>query len=184
MHLVPSQVFEVYPSPWGHLNNCLAAQTVNSGPPRTFTTPIPDLISPEFDESSTDISQNGSPAAGRDFRDIIERHRQLVADDDDGEDYARSPNMPIPKTPLVDLFDFTSDDWAKKYNHYTKIGYNDELELYDLLELDAEGEVDDLDSRWLNTRYFDKLTTLYFGFAMILVGFAISRQCYVIFATL
>lgn len=28
---------------------------------------------------------------------------------------------------------------------YTKIGYDEELELYDLLEMDAEGEVDDPD---------------------------------------
>ena len=51
--------------------------------------------------------------------------------------------MPILKTPLVDLFNFTSDNLVKKYNHYTKIGYNDELELYDLLKLDAEGEVEE-----------------------------------------
>jgi len=38
-----------------------------------------------------------------------------------------------------------SDEWAKKYNRYTRIGYDEELELYDLLEMDAEGEIDDLD---------------------------------------
>ena len=49
------------------------------------------------------------------------------------------------KTPLADLFDFTSSEWANKYNRYTRLGYDEEMELYDLLEMDAEGEADDLD---------------------------------------
>ena len=56
-----------------------------------------------------------------------------------------SPNTAIPKTLFANLFNFTSDEWAKKYNRYMRIGYDEELELYDLLEMDAEGEVDDLD---------------------------------------
>jgi hypothetical protein len=43
------------------------------------------------------------------------------------------------------LKNFKSDEWANRYNHYSRIGYDDELELYDLLEMDAGGEVDDLD---------------------------------------
>jgi len=52
--------------------------------------------------------------------------------------------MAIPKTLLADLFNLASDEWAKNYNRYTRIGYDEELELYDLLEMDA-GKIDNLD---------------------------------------
>jgi hypothetical protein len=91
-------------------------------------------------------SLNNDPLAapGREFRDIIDHHRQLVANDNDG-DHEHSLNTVIPKTSLKNLFDFTSNEWADKYNRYSRVGYDEELELYDLLEMDAEGEVDDLD---------------------------------------
>jgi len=44
----------------------------------------------------------------------------------------------IPKAPLADLFDFTPDEW-KEYDYYTRIEYEEELDLYDLLGMDAEG---------------------------------------------
>jgi len=56
------------------------------------------------------------------------------------------PTRQSQKTLLADLFNFASDEWAKKYNCYTRIGYDEELELYDLLKMDAEGEIDDLDA--------------------------------------
>jgi len=139
------------------LKNCLAAQTVNAGPPRTtfpstFTIPVQNpTLRPQSDSASTvesggNESQNSNnPVPGREFRDIIDHHRQLVTDDNDGDHRVCSSTTAIPKTPLANLFDFASDEWAKKYNCYTRIGYDEELELYDLLEMDAEGEVDDLD---------------------------------------
>ena len=84
------------------------------------------------------------PASSREFRDIIDHHRQLVVDDNDGEDRLDS-NTAFQKTPLADLFNFASEEWASKLNRYTKIGYDKEMELYDLLEMDAEGEAEDLD---------------------------------------
>jgi hypothetical protein len=90
---------------------------------------------------------NPPAAPGREFRDIIDHHRQLVTNDGDESDRVvlGSLNLAIPKILLTDLFDFTSDEWANKYNRYTRIGYDEELELYDLLEIDAEGDADDLD---------------------------------------
>jgi hypothetical protein len=117
----------------------------------------PGPTPPQFDSASTiqvesDATSNDDlnpPAApGREFRDIIDHHRQLVTNDNDGDESDRvlgSLNLAIPKILLTDLFDFTSDEWANKYNRYTRIGYDEELELYDLLEIDAEGDADDLD---------------------------------------
>ena len=78
---------------------------------------------------------------GLKFRDIIDHRQQLVADDNDGEDRVGSLNTAFPKIPIADLFNSMSYEWATKFNHYTKMGYDEELELYDLLEMDAEWEV-------------------------------------------
>ena len=43
---------------------------------------------------------------------------------------------------LANLSNFTSDEWVK-YNRYTRIGYDEELELYEL-EMDAEGDLVDI----------------------------------------
>jgi len=41
--------------------------------------------------------QNVNPAPDREFLDIIDHHRQLVADDEDGQVRVHSPNTAIPK---------------------------------------------------------------------------------------
>jgi hypothetical protein len=82
----------------------------------------------------------------REFWDLIDHHRQLVVDDNDGEDHiGLNTGTAFQKTPLAELFNFTSDEWANRYDQYTRIGYDEEMELYDLLEMDAEGEAEDLD---------------------------------------
>ena len=43
---------------------------------------------------------------------------------------------------LANLSNFTSDEWVK-YNRYTRIGYDEELEFYEL-EKDAEGDLVDI----------------------------------------
>ena len=46
-------------------------------------------------------------------------------------------NIPIPH-----LFDFTTDSWSSRYTHFAVLTFEEELELYDLLEMDAEGDDD------------------------------------------
>jgi hypothetical protein len=134
------------------------AQTVNPGPPRTLFSTLTNPASvPQFDSTSTNESGatsnrddseslNNNPLPGREFRDIIDHHRQLVTNDNDGPgELEGSEAVRVPKILLKDLFDFTSDEWANQYNRYSRVGYDEELELYDLLEMDAEGEADDLD---------------------------------------
>ena len=65
----------------------------------------------------------------QDYLKIIS-HQQLAADDSDGGDRIHSPsNTAILKIPLASLFDFTSNELASKCNRYTRIGYDEELEL-------------------------------------------------------
>ena len=53
------------------------------------------------------------------------------------------PADPSPGTlsiPIKDLFDFTQTYWVQAYDKLAMRGLQDELELYELLDLDAEGD--------------------------------------------
>ena len=42
--------------------------------------------------------------------------------------------------PIRDLFDFTQSYWVEAYDKLAMRGLQDELELYELLDLDADGD--------------------------------------------
>jgi hypothetical protein len=44
--------------------------------------------------------------------------------------------------PISQLFDFTNDSWCSRYAQFASLNFEEELELYDLLEMDAEGDND------------------------------------------
>ena len=46
------------------------------------------------------------------------------------------------QTPLSTLFDFSTSHWKENYEKWARLTYDEELEFYELLELDADGEVD------------------------------------------
>jgi hypothetical protein len=51
------------------------------------------------------------------------------------------------RLPIQELFDFGSQTWSSRYAYFANISFEDELELYELLDLDADGEMDpDIDS--------------------------------------
>jgi len=43
---------------------------------------------------------------------------------------------------VSDLFNFDSTEWVNRYSHFANLSFDEELELYELLELDADGEND------------------------------------------
>jgi hypothetical protein len=57
-----------------------------------------------------------------------------------------TPSGSYGKIPLMDLFDFTRTQWVKKYEDSGQVSFDRELELYDLVDMDADGIVDDVDS--------------------------------------
>ena len=61
-------------------------------------------------------------------------------DNQDNETVSLTQDWQIQK--ISDLFDFNNSVWSLRYSRFASISFDDELELYDLLELDAEGEVD------------------------------------------
>jgi hypothetical protein len=71
----------------------------------------------------------------------VEHQIQLI--DEDNEDNepisTEGSNGPVP---LTTLFNFEDPYWSDLYTHIAKPSYDKELALYELLELNADGEND------------------------------------------
>ena len=59
---------------------------------------------------------------------------------------AAAPLAAATKVPLSELFDFSNAYWKKADSRISKRSIDDELELYQMLDLDAEGDIDDFDA--------------------------------------
>ena len=71
------------------------------------------------------------------MRGIIQELIEAVEIDD------KDPPEPSPDAlsiPIKNLFDFTESYWVEAYSKLAMRGLQDELELYELLDLDAEGD--------------------------------------------
>ncbi|CAA7262560.1 unnamed protein product [Cyclocybe aegerita] len=80
----------------------------------------------------------------RAFRDIVNRHTQQVEEDNTDNEPVRVSNA-IGQTALSVLFNMQLPYWVERYEHFARLSYDDELELYNLLDLDADGK-DELDN--------------------------------------
>jgi len=69
---------------------------------------------------------------------MVEQQLQL-ADDDDTDCAPVRPSM-IGLTPIKSPFDFSHSHWVDMYSKYSIHSFNEELELYEMLDLDAEGK--------------------------------------------
>lgn len=94
---------------------------------------------------TTSVFRTADPSPGE-FRAIAERHARAVEEDDhDCEPVCRSATVGCPLK-LTELFDFTRTHWTTMYEKGALRNFDEELELYELLDLDADGE-DDTDVR-------------------------------------
>lgn len=89
-------------------------------------------------ESATDVAQNNVLSLNT-FRAIASRHA-AQADLDEGDDNIELTSFK-PVT-IQQLFDFHATFWVEAYGKHARYGFNEELTLYELLGLDAEGEGD------------------------------------------
>jgi hypothetical protein len=51
---------------------------------------------------------------------------------------------------IANLFNFGSSHWSSRYERFAALTFEEELDLYDLLEMDAEGD-DDPEARFDDT---------------------------------
>jgi hypothetical protein len=63
-----------------------------------------------------------------------------AVDTDNDLDEPPEPCADVLSIPIRDLFDFTQSYWVEAYDKLAMRGLQDELELYELLDLDADGD--------------------------------------------
>lgn len=76
-----------------------------------------------------------------------------AVDTDNDSDEPPEPSTDMLSIPIRDLFIFTQSYWVEAYDKLAMWGLQDELELYELLDLDADGdtvenEADDTLNEW------------------------------------
>lgn len=115
--------------------NPIGAAGLQSVPGPTFTT-APSDSDPQQSSSSTPSGNRNNS-----FTELVNQHIQSVEEDnEDNEPDHISATLTL--MPLSKLFDINSAHWAKLYQSHVRYSYDEELALYELLELDADGEED------------------------------------------
>ena len=88
----------------------------------------------------------GTHMYSNNFRSIVGLHTQLAAEDDLDQEPVHLSSTARRQIKLSELFDFTQTHWVVMYAKSPLRSFDEELELYELLDLDATGEQDaDLD---------------------------------------
>ena len=130
-----------------------------SQPPVNTLLPQPARLAannPEESETSEDddgnivvpqaggsLSQHATASRSRStnsFRSMVEQQIQSV--DDDETDCAPVRPSTIGLVPIVSLFDFTRFHWVEMFSKSSIRSFDEELQLYEMLDLDADGEED------------------------------------------
>jgi hypothetical protein len=66
--------------------------------------------------------------------------QELIEATETDNDKLLEPSPDALSIPIRDLFDFTQSYWVEAYDKLAMRGLQDELELYELLDLDADGD--------------------------------------------
>jgi len=125
--------------------------STHTASPRQPVYPEVTANSPEESKASDDNDNDGTPHTGglssqcsprsqltNSFRSMVEQQLQLA--DDNDTDCAPVRPSTIGLTPIKSLFDFSCSHWVDMYSKSSICSFNEELELYKMLDLDAEGE--------------------------------------------
>jgi hypothetical protein len=106
--------------------------------PEAATSTIPlSHSTPTVDEDEREDSASSAGPAEGSLQAITDRLISMSNDDEDNEH--------VPSTlllTLANLFDFSVDYWVKASEATGNRGLQDELDLYELIDLDASGELD------------------------------------------
>ena len=70
----------------------------------------------------------------------VQQTQLLDEDNEDNEPVVISEDWT--SIPISSLFNFTTDSWSSRYARFAALTFEEEMELYDLLELDAESDND------------------------------------------
>ncbi|TFK28085.1 hypothetical protein FA15DRAFT_653180 [Coprinopsis marcescibilis] len=81
------------------------------------------------------------------FEEIVQQHITAVEDDDQDSRPISSEATRLPLIPICELFNFSNSYWIETFKNTIISSYDQELELFELLDFDADGveEVVDVD---------------------------------------
>jgi hypothetical protein len=91
-------------------------------------------------QADDNLVSSAGPAEGSP-NDIVQRLLNLVGTEGSAESHPH-PGPAASPIKLSDLFDFTVGYWSQTVESTGMRGLQDELEFYELLDLDASGELD------------------------------------------
>jgi len=106
--------------------------------------PLPPPVNELSTSGDPDIDENFDPTARPQsndrFWDMAARHSLSAQEDETDREPVTNPNVIGRTVKLVELFNFTEPYWISQYERAARRTFDEELELYELLDLDAEGE--------------------------------------------
>ena len=110
--------------------------------------PIPDVPpiiasadDPQVPDRSVAPQQHApQPQLNDRFSDMAARHTQSALEDETDCEPVATASVIGRSVKLVELFNFTDSHWVRVYETAARRSFDEELELYELLDLDAEGE--------------------------------------------
>ena len=142
--IVPSAPAAIVPSAPATIISQVSSPTAIS--PQFHGAPAMDALMSAADLDADDMEIDpvvvqASNTAGNDFARIVQGFAKLADADQDEEDAQTFSCVPW-QVSIAKLFDFTKAHWVSKHERSASRSLNEELELYELLDLDAPGEED------------------------------------------
>ena len=105
-------------------------------PAISMPAPTPAASHPD---ASTSSSADTSASRTSSFRTIVNEHALFAEEDDCENDPVRDSSGIRGPWKIADLFDFASNHWVVVYGRSAHRSFQEELELYELLDGDEEG---------------------------------------------
>ena len=99
-------------------------------------------IDPELESDSDSEVEEGEEDGG--FNDVMERHIDMLQDDEGDNFEPAAASFGWEPCTIFELFDFSKTHWKTLYSKTALRSFDEELQAYKLLDLDAQGE-DDVD---------------------------------------
>ncbi|PPQ82992.1 hypothetical protein CVT25_005295 [Psilocybe cyanescens] len=106
---------------------------------------INDILRSSGDHSSssaTNAAISRSEAVDHEFSDIISEHTRLLDEDNQDNDPVVPPSAAWTPRKISEIFDFNNAAWCNRFSHFASLSFEDELALYELVDLDAAGDDD------------------------------------------
>lgn len=117
----------------------------SSSPP--YTTDSESDIHNDYGNNSN-VQPTRQPPNLQSFRGLINLEIERTVEDQDSdlspEDFNIGPRLPFSHFTVSDLFDFDNPYWSSTFHNSAIRTFNEELEIYELLDCDAEGDDDEL----------------------------------------